>query len=297
MTAYRLRIFFRTGPLWLTVGSSCLAQTSTPAANPARPTITIPAQLPPAGYLQFEQGWYRADESPGGTASQVALSQTTKIALNSRIVVQMLSQPYAYSSVTTSATTAASNDPGDLQVGVQGVLRQVAGLRPTVSLGYIRRVRAGTSANLDAGGYSQALLLLVGGDVAGFHYDGNALLTEQNNGPVRHGQTGQTLAISHPLFPVATKNKLGATVEISHFTQPFTTDTYSGRSASRANTLDLLLVGTYTPRPNLVVDWSFDHGFTSTSTQWQGGFGVTYLLPHRLWPDRHAVAPAGDLKP
>src|SRR5215469_11367840 len=36
----------------------------TPAANPARPTVTNPATLPPVGYLQFEQGYLGSLESP-----------------------------------------------------------------------------------------------------------------------------------------------------------------------------------------------------------------------------------------
>jgi hypothetical protein len=36
-------------------------------------------------------------------------------------------------------------------------------------------------------------------------------------------------------------------------------------------------------RKNLVVDGGFDHGLTSTSTQWELFAGFSYLLPHRLW--------------
>jgi hypothetical protein len=39
----------------------------------------------------------------------------------------------------------------------------------------------------------------------------------------------------------------------------------------------------YPIRKNLVVDAGFDHGLTSSSTQWEGFAGFTYLLPHRLW--------------
>ena len=45
----------------------------------------------------------------------------------------------------------------------------------------------------------------------------------------------------------------------------------------------------YSIHPNLILDAAFEHGLTSTSTQWQGSFGFTYLLPHRLWKDRHPV--------
>jgi hypothetical protein len=258
------------------------AAVTIPAANPARPTVTIPAALPPTGYLQLEQGFAQDNGSPAGTATQFSVLQVTKIAVASRLMVQFLSQPYTRSRIAQPA--GVTTDPGDLQVGVQAVLHKGAALIPTVSAGYIRRVRAGSSANLDAGGYSQSGLVLIGGDLPhAFHYDSNLLFNEQNNGSVRRGQFGQTLAVSHPVLAKATKGRLGGTVELSHFTQPFTSDTYTGAPATRANTIDLLFVGTYTPRPNIVLDASFDRGLSGTSTQWQGGFGVTYLLPRRVW--------------
>jgi hypothetical protein len=48
----------------------------TPEANPARPTVTNPAHIPPVGYVQLEQGFVEAHGSPG-LASQTGLSQTT----------------------------------------------------------------------------------------------------------------------------------------------------------------------------------------------------------------------------
>ena len=269
-----------------------------PQANPARPTITIPAHLPPTGYLQFEQGFNHAGSSPGGTPAQNAISQTTKIALTTRLLVQFLTEPYAYSTLSgPHGGTTGSNDPGDLQVGFEAVIHKAVGAFPTASLGYIRRVRAGTSANIDLGEYSQSALILLGGDLrGGFHYDSNILFNEQNNGPVRRPQFGQTLAISHLLFPVSTKQRLGATVELSHFTQPFISATAAGVPIARANTFDVLFVTTYALRPNLILDASVSRGVTSTSTAWQGDFGFSYILPHRLWPDKHPVPiPVGPI--
>src|ERR1700678_1085389 len=123
-----------------------------PQANPARPTVTIPAHIPPTGYLQFEQGFVHADSSPAGTVSQTALSQTTKIALTTRLLVQFISEPYARSIVATSGSSSvSSNDPGDLDLGFQVVAYKSIGALPTASVGYIRRVRSDTSANLDLG--------------------------------------------------------------------------------------------------------------------------------------------------
>ncbi len=266
--------------------------TDVPQANPARPTVTIPAHLPPTGYLQFEQGFVHADSSPAGTARQTALSQTTKIALTTRLLVQFITEPLARSTVDLPGQAeTTSNDPGDLDVGFEAVAAKSVGALPTASVGYIRRVRSGTSANLDVGEYSQSGLILLGGDLpGGLHYDSNLLFNEQNDGPARRVQFGQTLAVSRPLFAATFKQRLGGIVELSHFTQPFTQQASDGSRVARANAVDLLFVSTYTPRPNIILDMSVDRGLTSTSTQWQGGFGFTYLLRHRLWPDRHPVA-------
>ncbi len=262
-----------------------------PQANPARPTVTIPAHLPPTGYLQFEQGAVRAGNSPGGTNAQFAVSEVVKLALTTRLLVQFLSQPYTRNTVVNGpGSEAVSNDPGDLQAGFEYVVHKSVGALPTVSIGFIRRVRSGTSANLDVGDYSQTAILILGGDLReGFHYDSNILFNEQNTGPVRRPQFQQTLAVSHALFPSATKQRLSGTIEPSHATQPFVTATSSGARVARGNSFDLLFVGAYALRPNLIFDASVDRGLTSTSTHWQGGFGLTYLLPHRLWKDTHPV--------
>ena len=262
-----------------------------PQANPARPTITIPAHLPPTGFLQFEQGLGRAGNSPSGTQSQLAISQVTKIALTTRLMVQFLTTPYTGSTLNApDGGTFHSNDPGDLQLGVQGVIHKAVGALPTVSGGFIRRVRAGTSANIDLGAYSQSALILLGGDLpGGVHYDSNIVVDEQNDGATRRAQFLQTLALTHALFPATTHQRLSGIVELSHFTQPFVTASRSGYPVSSANAYDLLFVGTFTLRPNLILDASVDRGLTSTSTAWQGGFGFSYILPHRLWPDKHPV--------
>ena len=261
-----------------------------PQASPARPTVTMPAHIPPTGYLQFEQGFNQANDSPSGTNAQFALSQTTKIALTTRFLVQFITQPYTYNRLASSPSDSTSNDPGDLQLGVQGIVHKGVGSNPVVAVGYVRRVRAGTSADLDLGSYSQSALVLVSGELgAGYHYDSNVVFNEQNSGAVRRGQFSQTLAVSHPLFEKATGGKLGGVVELSHFTQPFVSSSVEGRSVTRANSADLIFAVVYSVRPNFVLDAAFEHGLTSTSTQWQGSFGFTYLLPHRLWKDRHPV--------
>jgi hypothetical protein len=275
-----------------------------PQASPARPTVTSPAHIPPSGYLQFEQGFARADASPAGVSAQSAINQTTKIALTTRLMVQLISQPYTLNVVDNPAPGASSpatrsSDAGDLDLGAQFIVRQAAGPTPTIAAGYIRRLRAGTASNLDIGDLTQSALLLFSGDFrGGFHYDSNLIFNQQDSAqnssmPTAHSisraQLGQSFALSHPLFARSTGGRLTGSAELSHFTQPFVATTSAGVPLTRANTLGLLFAGGYALRPNIVLDAAFYRGLTSTSTQWEGTAGITYLLPHRLWPDRHPV--------
>lgn len=262
------------------------AQPDGPAAVPARPTVSTPAQLSPPGYLQFEQGFLEGAASPGAPAvdKQFSVVQNTKLALNHHLLIQSLDQPFAHSSF---AQGPASSDSGDLTLGTQLVLvdnNEGQALKPTVALGYNGLVRGGTAANLDTGGYAHSAVVLVSGNIAGLHYDTNALFNEQQGQDaaarnVRRAQFGQTLSVTRQLTPA-----YSITAELWHFTQPFVASTRNGALVARANAVGLLVSGGYTVRPNLVLDVAVDRGLTSTSTAWEGIAGFTYLLPRRLWP-------------
>jgi hypothetical protein len=289
---------------WVTALGCAVAQT--PAANPARPTVTNPATLPPVGYLQFEQGYLGSLDSPE-TASQYGVNQVTKIALASRVMAQVQTQPYARSREV--GEESSTNASGDVLLGTQVVLYlptsapadssktpKAAPNRtirwPTVAMGYLGRVHAGTTPDIDAGGFANSVLLLVSGDVGKFHYDTNYVFNEQTtpesspvteqNVTLRRAQFAQTLSVNHALI----SPNLQIAAELYHFTQPMVHATAAGVFVARANLVDGLLALSYALRPNLVLDGGFSHGFTSTSTQWQSFAGFTYLLPHRLWPDR-----------
>jgi hypothetical protein len=308
----------RRAPLFLLILASLTAHAQTPdptpAANPARPTVSVPAVLPPTGYLQFEQGFNRAVTSPSGTTAQSAVNQATKIALTSRVLVEVLSAPFTYNTVFTSASgvtpanTIKTENAGDIDLGVQLVLLKSTGPRPTVDLGYIHRLRTGTAANLDAGDFNHSAVLYLSGDLPhGFHYDSDYQFNEQrsaDNGtsvsyspinPVRRLQLVQTLSVSHPIFPKSTSGRLSLDLELEHYTQPLVTSTSHNRpfaGTTRANAVDLLVTAPFALRPNLVFDAAIVRGLTSTSTEWQGTFGVTWLLPHRLLPTRRATKSA-----
>ena len=256
--------------------ASGVAQSSAaevPVANPARPTVATPATLTPVGYLQFENGGFYGDDSPE-FAHQFSLNQVTKLTMTPRLQLLALWGPL----VQTSGVIGdglPGNHPGDIQAGAQAVVVPGDGVRPTLSLSYIRDLHAGSSPDIDIGSFRQSGLFLWSEDLAGFHIDANGIFSEQVSGRVRRGQFGQTLSVSHAVgaFTVAG--------ELWHFTQPLT----------KGNAVGNLWALSYSIRKNLVVDAGFNRGLTSSSTQWEGFGGFTYLLPHRLWKAGKEKAP------
>ena len=250
----------------LCAATFALAQESadkTPECNPGRPTVSTPATLTPVGYLQFENGWQFASGS-GEFGTQSSINQVTKLAVNPRLQFLLLSGPFAYSK---DASGHSSRDAGGVSMGFQGVLLPGEGKRPTVSASYIRLIYAGTAPDIDIGTARNTAILLVSADMAGFHFDVNGMASEQPGNAVRRAQFGQTLSVSHPL------GKVTIAGEMWHFSQPLI----------RGNAVGNLWAVSYAPRKNIVVDAGFEHGLTSTSTQWEGFAGFTYVLPHRLW--------------
>jgi hypothetical protein len=237
-----------------------------PEANPGRPTVSTPATLTPVGYLQFENGVLFASDSSEFT-NRFGVNQVTKLAVNSRLQLLLLSEPLTHSS---GAGASDGFSPGGVGAGIQGVLMHGAGARPTISVSYIRQFYGGTATDLDMGSANNSAILLVSTDLGQFHFDINGMANEQVDSPVRRAQFGQTLSISHPL------GKVTIAAELWHFSQPLTHGNAAGN----------LWAVSYPVKKNLVVDTGFEHGLTSTSTQWEGFAGFTYLLPHRLWRAR-----------
>lgn len=238
----------------------------TPECNPARPTIATPATLTPVGYLQFENGWQYASSSQE-FASQSSANQVTKLTVHPRLQFLILTEPFARSM---DETGIKSWDAGSVSAGMQGVLSPGKGVRPTVAVSYIRLIYAGTAPDIDIGTAENSATLLVSTDVAGLHFDINGFLFEQTGAGVRRAQFGQTVSTSHSM------GKVTLAEEIWHFSQPLT----------QSNAVGSLSAVSYEFKKNLVVDAGFDRGLTSTSTQWEGFAGFTYLLPHRLWRAR-----------
>ena len=258
-------------------------QVAPPAANPGRPTFTNPADLPPVGYLQFEQGLVQAVSSPG-LNHQFSISHVTKLAIRPRLMLELVSQPFAY----TSVPPENSRDTGDLDLAVQAIIHARRGLTPTVAIGYQNVIRTGSAPNLDIGSSQRSVILFVSGDIGLTHYDSNYIVSEQTlpeapGATLRRAQFGQTICISHPLFPTRTGSRLTVSGELWHATQPLPTTDRHNNPVARANVVGALAALSYAIRPNLVVDTAVNRGLTSTSTSWQYLAGFTYLLPHRLW--------------
>ncbi len=242
------------------------AQTETaeePEANPARPSVSTPATLTPAGYLQFETGILGAQDS-GAFATRYGLNEVVKLTVAPRLEMLVADEPAAHY----SSFENTGNATGDLFLGAQMVISSGEGARPTIAASYIRHLYGGDAPDFDVGTPLNSVLILASADVHGFHYDTNAIFNELSETGVRRAQFGQTLSISHPVV-----GKLSLTGEIWHFSQPYL----------RGNAIGNLWAIGYNLRKNVVLDGGFSRGLTGTSTQWEEFVGFTYLLPHRLW--------------
>jgi len=232
-------------------------------ANPGRPTVSTPATLTPVGYLQFETGVLQAWESPD-FSRRFSLVEVMKLTVHKRLQFIVSDEPLVYS----HDGVNIGKSTGDVLLGVQALILPGKGWRPTLSASYFRHIYAGTSPDLDLGTPHNSVLLLLSGDIKGFHYDTNYFFNEVVDTADHRPQFGQTLSVSHPLH-----RKLGVSVELWHFTQPFL----------RSRTLGTLWALNYNARKNLVYDFGFANGYSTNSTHWQAFAGFTYLLPHRLW--------------
>lgn len=233
-----------------------------PIANPGRPTVATPATLTPVGYFQFETGILGAQSSPE-FSSQVSINEVIKFSVSRWIELLVAAEPFAHS----NAAGQPSNAAGGVALGVQGIVHHGEGANPTVALGYLGVIYNGDAPDLDIGSVQNSALVLVSADVKGFHYDANFFFDEAVESSVRRAQFGQALSISHSLG-----NNFSLSGEIWHFTQPFL----------HSNCVGNLWAVSYTARKNLVFDAGFNHGLTSTSTQWSVVGGFTYVLPRKI---------------
>ena len=233
-----------------------------PVANPGRPTVSSPATLTPVGYFQFESGVFGAWTSPE-FSSQFNFNEVVKFSVSRWVELLAESEPYEHA----YAGGQFINGTGGLSLGAQAVLHHGEGANPTVAVSYFGTVVNGDTPDTDIGSFQNSALVLFSADIKGFHFDSNFVFNEVTQSDVRRAQFGQTLSVSHSLG-----KGFGLSGEIWHFTQPFL----------RSNCVGNLWAVNYNAKKNLVFDAGFDHGLTSTSTQWEVFAGFTYLLPKKV---------------
>src|ERR1700720_3660208 len=161
----------------LTFALPIAAQTMTdpvPEANPARPTVSTPATLTPIGYLQFETGPLGAT-TPPEFGSRIGINQVTKLTIVPRLELFVQTEPYVHSS--NSKGGDKKIHPGEVFIGAQAVVVPGEGARPTISVSYVRRLYESPAPELDLGTFRESGTILASQDVAGFHYDGNLIVT------------------------------------------------------------------------------------------------------------------------
>lgn len=232
-----------------------------PEANPARPTVSTPATLTPVGYLQFETGALFGQTSPE-FSSLANINEVIKLTVRPRLEFILEVNPVAGATGEIDKT-----DFGGLSLGFQSVVLGTGDANTTLALGYLHETVGSPVPDTDIGTPTNSGLILLSTNAAKFHFDINGVFNQQTVANSSRTQYGQTLSISHPLW------KLTGQGEIWHFSQPFL----------RSKAVGSLWALSYSARNNLVFDAGFQHGLTSTSTQWEEFFGFTYLLPHRLW--------------
>ena len=232
-------------------------------ANPGRPTVSTPATLTPAGYFQFESGLVNALHS-GEFSRRFSINEVVKFAPIKRLQLIVQTEPLIHSHI----DAGIDRHPGEVFLGLQGVVVPGEGHRPTLSASYFRRAYASPAPEFDIGTNRQSALLLASFDAGGFHIDTNGIVTEQIDGLRHRAQFGQTLSISHPIA-----HGFGISGEIWHFTQPLL----------RSNAIGALFATSYNLKKNLVLDGGFNRGLTATSTHWEAFVGFTYLVPRKMW--------------
>ena len=133
---------------------------STPEANPGRPTVSTPATLTPVGYLQFENGILYALDSTE-FSSRLGVNQVTKLAVHPRLQLILQSEPLVGSEIAGQHAWQA----GGVSAGVQGVFLPGHETRPTISVSYLRSVYSGPAPDIDIGSANQSALILVSDDL------------------------------------------------------------------------------------------------------------------------------------
>jgi hypothetical protein len=99
-----------------------------PEANPARPTVSTPATLTAAGYLQFENGGLYAATSPE-FSKRLGIEQVTKLSVARRAQFLAVFEPFTHS----TGAAVSGNRPGEVFAGAT-VDPRLCGWQPMVGV-------------------------------------------------------------------------------------------------------------------------------------------------------------------
>src|SRR5579872_289376 len=176
--------------LWFALGTcvqSAAAQSTEPEgaeANPGRPTVSTPATLTPAGYIQFETGTLAANHSPE-FSSRVGLNEVIKLSVVPRLELLASAEPVAHFTTDGIPGTRVA----EVFLGAQAVISPGEGSKPTIAASYFRKVYDGGAPEVDFGSPQNSFLLLASADVKKFHYDANAIFNELVQDAVRRAHS------------------------------------------------------------------------------------------------------------
>jgi hypothetical protein len=221
--------------------------------------------------VQFETGIVEAHDS-GDLDAQLSVNEVAKLAVHPKAQLLFQFEAYARSH---ESTSDAGQAIGGTVAGMQLVVVDGHGVRPTLAASYLHAITDGSAPDLDIGSARQSAIVLFSADFRRpkLHMDTNGIFNEQIDDDRSRAQYGQTFCMSRAFGAMTVAG------EIWHFTQPFA----DGHAAG------MLWALSYAPRPNLVFDAGFNRGLTDTSTRWEFFAGFTYLLPHALWPQPAAT--------
>src|SRR5258708_1268517 len=102
-----------------------------PEANPGRPTVSTPATLTPAGYLQFETGLSAANHSPE-FSSRFAPSEVLKFSVHPRLEFLASTEPVVHY----RAAGRTANGVAEVFLGAQAVVTPGQRPKPTPASTY-----------------------------------------------------------------------------------------------------------------------------------------------------------------
>src|SRR5260370_30949610 len=139
-----------------------------PEANPGRPTVSTPATLTPAGYLQFETGLSAANHSPE-FSSRFAPNEVIQFSVHPRLEFLASSEPVVHYRV----AGQSANPVAEVFLGAQAVVSPGEGPNPTLPVSYFHSAYNGGPPDFDFATPKNSVLFFASTVVKGFDYHGH----------------------------------------------------------------------------------------------------------------------------